>query len=113
MQGILVPPVNPHNRAHPNKNSPEESAPSTKYFKPDSALWPDPLFWAARINRDRVGNSMAKYTESQLLDDTKRTLPNATIKIKIGVFDSIAPVGGVIGPTSGPPLGSAEVPFFL
>ena len=33
---MLVSPDPPYNRAHPNKNNPEEIAPKTKYFNPAS-----------------------------------------------------------------------------
>ena len=35
---ILISPDAPYNKAHPNKKTPEDTAPKTKYFNPASAL---------------------------------------------------------------------------
>ena len=64
---------------------PEDKAPSTKYFTPDSEDCNESLFIAARTYSDRLCNSIPKYIDIKLFEEIKTSIPMVENKIRRGI----------------------------
>ena len=69
----------------PQRRIPEDNAPSTKYFTPDSDDCNESLFIAAMTYNDRLCNSIPKYIDIKLFEAIKTIMPRVENKIKIGI----------------------------
>ena len=69
----------------PQRSIPEDKAPSTKYFTPDSEDCSESLFIAAMIYNDRLCNSIPKYIDIKLFEEIKTIIPIVENKIRRGI----------------------------
>ena len=69
----------------PQRSIPEDKAPSTKYFTPDSDDCNESLFIAAMTYNDRLCNSIPKYIDIKLFEAIKIIIPRVENKIRIGI----------------------------
>ena len=64
---------------------PEDKAPSTKYFTPDSEDFNESLFIAAITYKDKLCSSIPKYIDIKLFEETRTIIPRVENNIRIGI----------------------------